>query len=171
MKRRQLSRKSIQDVAEQISTTVKYEGGEDLRSTVERMGGKIKVVDVWNEVDQGTGSLTVWEPGQFEITIPAHTNYLRDNFTIAHELGHYVVHYLLSEEEAGKLYQANRYGSGRSEWEANWFAAAFLMPEEKYRTVFSEYCGDLARIAQRFGVSVSAARVRAQALGLLNGKD
>lgn len=173
MKSSQLSRKSIQDIAEEIAGAVKYKEGADLRSVVERIGGKIKVVDVWNEMNEGSGSLVAHGLGNFEITIPAHTNHVRDNFTIAHELGHYVIHYLLAgrAQQGEGTYQVNRYGSGRDEWEANWFAAAFLMPERRYRELFSEYQGDFAKISKRLGVSIAAAKVRAQALGLVNATD
>jgi Zn-dependent peptidase ImmA (M78 family) len=173
MKTPRLSRASIQDIAEKIADAVKYQPGEDLRSVVERIGGKIKIVDVWNETDEGAGSLVAHGPGNFEITIPTHTNHVRDNFTIAHELGHYFIHYLLADQkrDVGKPYKANRYGSGRDEWEANWFAGAFLMPEEKYRSVFIQDKGDVSAVAKRFGVSANAAKVRAQALGLIDGAD
>ncbi len=52
----------------------------------------------------------------------------------------------------------------RAEWEANWFAAAFLMPEQAFRQ-YRAANGSIATAA-KFGVSQSAADVRASTLGL-----
>jgi Zn-dependent peptidase ImmA (M78 family) len=63
--------------------------------------------------------------------------------------------------------RALRYGTGREEWEANWFSAAFLMPEEEFRSAFNAHDGDLSEVASIFSVSIAAAKVRATAIGLL----
>ena len=78
------------------------------------------------------------------------------------------MHYLYplkTGKEIGPI-QATRYGSGRVEWEANWFAAGLLMPEEQFSSAYRSMSGDVIGLADQFGVSVSAATVRAQALGL-----
>jgi Zn-dependent peptidase ImmA (M78 family) len=53
----------------------------------------------------------------------------------------------------------------RAEWEANWFAAAFLMPSDAFRRTFDVY-KDVARTAAAFGVSEQAAEIRARSIGL-----
>ncbi|HGA2731353.1 TPA: ImmA/IrrE family metallo-endopeptidase [Pseudomonas aeruginosa] len=78
----------------------------------------------------------------------------RDRFTAAHELGHYIMHRNVSivfhRAENGRLPPYRD-----SEWQANSFAGALLMPERAMRE-----CGSLAEIAQRFGVSLAAAEVQ-----------
>ena len=49
----------------------------------------------------------------------------------------------------------------RWEWEANWFASAFLMPSEEFQKAFHD--GDAS---EKFGVTSSAVSVRAKTLGL-----
>ena len=53
------------------------------------IGGSIKIVKEPNEYEINGGSLVVNEDGSFVINLPPFTSPLRDNFTIAHELGHY----------------------------------------------------------------------------------
>lgn len=63
--------------------------------------------------------------------------------------------------------KARRYGGkDRTEYEANWFAASFLMPEDKFRAAYSATAKDIFEVAAKFRVSVSAALVRAKTLGL-----
>ena len=42
----------------------------------------------------------------------------------------------------------------RAEWEANWFAGAFLMPREKFPRACQE--AEIASVAQQFAISVPA---------------
>lgn len=161
-----LSRSSVGRIAEKLSKDLNYGKSGDIRECVYLIGGKVKVKDFW-ETDEKTGSLIVRDIGDFVIYIPGHTSLERDNFTIAHELGHYVLHCLYQENEVKLPMIADRYGSGRVEWEANWFAGSFLMPEERFKKAFHSADGHLPSIAKQFGVSEEAARVRAKSLGLI----
>ena len=64
-----------------------------------------------------------------------------------------------------------RNGTSEEEYQANEFAAAFLMPEKKYREQLEKYTEGFtvytSRIADYFGVSVAAASNRGKWLGLL----
>ena len=51
--------------------------------------------------------------------------------------------------------------------EANVFALAFLMPEQKFRAVWAANNGDVGRVADHFMVLMFHARIRAKHLGLL----
>lgn len=161
-----LSRESVGRIAEKLSRELSYSKSGDVRECVSLIGGKVKVKDFW-ETDEKTGSLIVRDIGDFVIYIPGHTSIERDNFTIAHELGHYVLHCLYQQDDVELPMVADRYGSGRVEWEANWFAASFLMPEERFKKTFHSAGGHLQSIAKHFGVSEEAARVRAKSLGLI----
>ena len=55
----------------------------------------------------------------------------------------------------------------RMEYEANWFAAAFLMPADLFREEWLAWSGDVTTVAERFGVSRRTAWIRAQGLGLV----
>lgn len=92
-------------------------------------------------------------------------------FSIAHELGHLFLH-LLNDE--GKIIQeevlARNKNTSQEELEANEFAAALLMPEEafviKCREIMTENKISLTAIAEAFNVSIQAATVRGNVLGL-----
>ena len=104
----------------------------------------------------------------------------RANFTIAHELGHYFLHYLLGFRDIPKdtMYTFNRkviYDS--LEREANWFAVALLMPSnmviEEWKKINSSEYGFLSladkirEIANKFHVSQLAMKYRLQELNIL----
>lgn len=158
-----LSKSDIESLAEVVAETYEYQPGSDLRPIVNAMGGEIEISDL---SVSSSGSIEMGPEG-FCITLPLHTGPLRDRFTVAHELGHWVLHYLGTNADGrGTQMVASRYGTGRVETEANWFAAAFLMPQAVFRAAWVKYSGDLSMVADIFGVSEAAASVRAQALGL-----
>jgi len=163
-----LSKASVDGLAANIARQVGYEPGGDLVAIVKKLGGKIIVSDVWAEADATSGSIRIEDDGSFVVAVASHTGIERDRFTIAHELGHYVLHYLWPKQNGKPVaaVEARRYGSGRVEWEANWFAAAFLMPADSFKTTWAELGGIVGEVAGHFGVSTEAARIRAEYLGL-----
>ncbi|QRF90883.1 hypothetical protein CLH39_11855 [Alcaligenes faecalis] len=159
-----LSKSEIESLAVAVAETFEYQPGSDLRPIVRAMGGEIEIHDLSGS---SSGSIEMWPEG-FCISLPLHTGPLRDRFTIAHELGHWVLHYVgVGADENGGPMIATRYGTGRVETEANWFAAAFLMPNEEFRGAWRRHSGDLSVVADIFGVSEAAATVRAEALSLI----
>jgi len=164
-----LSQSDIYDLAERLSRQSNYITTKDIARVVEDLGGVIELTDFWEDTDT-TGSLEVHGPSDFVIKIPQHTTVERDRFTIAHELGHYILHFLFKDiDDSNELpFVVNRYGSGRVEWEANWFAASFLMPRSEFKKVFAHSNRNVFAVAKQFGVSTSAATIRARALGLLS---
>lgn len=99
----------------------------------------------------------------------------RQSFTIAHELGHYILHKDLLDENNELVSHiksnnidcpalARGLNYNQMEREANNFAAEILMPEKE----FLEECEQaisIEEVAQYFGVSVQAATIRANNLG------
>ncbi|WP_443750396.1 ImmA/IrrE family metallo-endopeptidase [Asticcacaulis solisilvae] len=162
-----LSREAIEQLAEAVAQSVSYEPAMALDEVVDAFGGDLQITDPVNLLQ--TGSIVVRNEGDFTITIPTFTSILRDRFTIGHEIGHYVLHYLLPKQTDADFPPmfASRYGSNRAEWEANWFASAFLMPSERVR---SQWGGSqsVADLAETFNVSTAAARLRAARLELLS---
>ena len=96
----------------------------------------------------------------------------RRRFTIAHEIGHYLLHERETYVDTG--YRVNfrdlDSGSGTKseEIEANRFAAALLMPEPMVKRAFDDFAFDLAdtrdddlrALAKLFGVSTQAMAYR-----------
>lgn len=164
-----LTKKSVYSLAESVAKQISFAEDRDIEKAVSQLGGEILYKDFWDPNLNDSGSLEVDSDGRFRIYISTTTSIRRDKFTIAHELGHYVLHYLWPKKKANKdmpPIRVNRYGSDRIEWEANWFAAAFLMPENEFRAAWDEYNENVSRVAQKFGVSVPAAETRAKALDL-----
>lgn len=146
---------------------------EKIDSVINRMGGKI-IEDP--ELVFGNAYGYVKRQGDgFVIALRPHQSETRRNFTIAHELGHLFIHmgYKISDtlwkEQSEKTYY--RDGNSSNEYEANEFAAAFLMPEDEYKEIMDRYTeGNVVLtscVADYFNVSVEAASNRGKWLGLL----
>lgn len=164
-----LPRDKILSIAEEAAKAFSYTRDFNIERVVEELGGRIFFNDFWEDSAK-TGSLVVNNLRDFEIFIPSHTTHERDKFTIAHELGHYILHYLTNvDPRSDAPFQIDRYGDSKIETEANLFASAFLMPAEQFLAKFRKFQGDLTSVASEFGVSEVAARVRARMLGLHDG--
>lgn len=164
-----LTKPTIHSVAEKIADQLGYEPGDDLHELVREIGGRIEVEPTLLLDPERTGSLYVNALDDFEIIVPSHTSLVRDRFTIAHELGHYYLHYVWPKQNGQNIPDrvvALRKGSNRIEWEANWFAAAFLMPAEKFRRAHKKFDGEATPIAREFEVSTKAVEVRIEDMGL-----
>ncbi len=163
-----LSKSAVDELAANVAGQIGYEPGTDLTSAVQSLGGVLVIQDILTSNLRSSGSIRVEEDNSFRIYLASHTGPLRDRFTIAHEIGHYVLHYLWPNRSGRvvRRLEAQRYGTGRVEWEANWFAAGFLMPADDFRRKFAEFDGNIAMIAAHYGVSAKAAEIRVEYLGL-----
>ena len=157
---------SICEYADKLREKVGLKNGFDLSEVVNRNGGKLSYIDFMD--DDQTDAIVVNPEDKFIIRLSSHTSALRDNFTIAHELGHFVLHWpIVKQKNPGCGMKATRKVDGsnddlrRCEWEANWFASAFLMPERHFRDAYKK-----KNASEVFGVTQSAVQVRARALGI-----
>ena len=158
-----LSRSQIYELAEKFAEVTSYTPGKtDIIDYVEnQLHGKIEYTDT--PKDSAGGSIDVDSRDNFTIFLSKATSHKRDVFTIAHELGHYFLHSRLGEIKI----KANRSEDiDEAEREANSFAAAFLMPEEKLRKAYAEKNGNISALADAFRVSLSAMNWRCINLGL-----
>jgi predicted transcriptional regulator len=162
-----LPKENIEIIAEDLHAALKYDPEMSLPDFVRGIGGELDVIDVWEDNEEH-GALIAFPDGSFTINLAAHTSERRDRFTMAHELGHLFIHYLREKDlhAPHASFRATRYGSNRVEWEANWFASAFLMPKDQFNDVFSKYAGNIFQVADHFKVSEQAATIRAENLGL-----
>lgn len=164
-----LTKRQISALAESIAEQLGYEPCSDIAEPIKKLGGRIEIEDTLLSDPQKTGSLFVEGENDFRIIVPLHTSPTRDRFTVAHELGHFIVHYAWRRRKellANTKMVAYRRDSERVEWEANWFAAAFLMPAQPFRERFQATGGDVDAVAAAFCVSSSAAEIRVRSLGL-----
>lgn len=159
-----IKREKIQYLAEKIHNKLDLKIPVDLKAVTLELGGELIELDLPEQVDA-----KIEKSGDaFRIIVNRAKPDTRNNFSIAHELGHLFLHmgYLINPEKWDEVnvYTDSvyyRFGHDIEELEANEFAAAFLMPEAKYRQVVKEFtidglC-DISKVAKRFGVSEEAA--------------
>lgn len=139
------------------------QGFESLKSLVERFGGRVTFSD-----ESNSDAITVLQKHSFTITLSRDASVERQSFSLAHELGHYFLH----SRQGSVPLTAYRYGTQKTEQEANRFAAALLMPKDEFTKAWNE-CGfkemlRAAVLSGRFHVSMAAVENRAKSLALSN---
>jgi hypothetical protein len=100
-------------------------------------------------------------------------SYGRYRFTVAHELAHWILHKKIftgAFSEAA-LYKSDSRMKNKVEWQANYLAAAILMPAGAVKRAFyrakSEKADVTKRLAKLFEVSKEAMGIRIKELGLI----
>jgi len=151
-----LSKARIQQIAEDISRKFDVLNVENIADIVESLGGVIEYSSMDEFSEAVDASLFVDGEADYRIVLPDFTPVTRDRFSVAHELGHYFLHYPIVK----KPMKAHRRGSNRVEWEANWFAASLLMPELEFRETLQRFDNDVDIVALHFNVSTSAVETR-----------
>ncbi|MBF0383969.1 MAG: ImmA/IrrE family metallo-endopeptidase, partial [Magnetococcales bacterium] len=153
------SKPAIQQYAAEFAEQLEFEPGDSLEELIKALGGTIKYqgVEDWDRNEHGS---IVVDPEQssFTVWLADFTGPLRDRFTLAHELGHYILH-----SKLGKVsLMRHRHGldkHDRMEREADWFAAAFLMPGPAFRKAMQED-SSVRALAAQFHVSRATAQWR-----------
>jgi Zn-dependent peptidase ImmA (M78 family) len=156
-----LSHEAIRSYAEMVGKHHEVyddSGLADIDTLVKNLGGRIRYGD-------SKESLHVNKPGDFTIYLPQLTSARRDRFTLAHELGHYFLHYRYPATEGPESF--GRGERNLEETQANVFASSLLMPADKFRSAWRETGGDKWEVGRRFQVSPRAAEVRAEVLRLI----
>ncbi len=162
------SKAGVERFAEDLAQKIEFDLGDSIEELVHRIGGRL-VVGSSGEGDDQSGSIVARDVNDFEIFVSRHTSLKRDRFTIAHELGHLLLHFGAIKAD-GAIMRATRNvdpndrEQQRAEWEANWFAAAFLMPSEKFIAAVRD--GGVSSAAAQCGVSHVAAKIRAKNLNI-----
>jgi len=166
------SKAGVESFAQDIAEKIGFSPGDNIEALIERIGGKL-VVGSSGHGDVESGSIVAENVKDFTIFVSRHTSLKRDRFTIAHELGHLLLHFgAIRKKNPDAAMRATRNvdpadkSQQRAEWEANWFAAGFLMPNKAFSGVFQK--NGVRQAAQEFGVSLSAAETRAKSLGLVD---
>lgn len=89
-------------------------------------------------------------------------NYFRQRLTLAHELGHLILHRFVDDDEMERKYKFY-------EEQAKHFASAFLMPEPRFTSsLYSTTLGSLQEQKRKWGTSVAAIVYRLKELGVLD---
>lgn len=147
---------------ESMATALQYKFSfENLFSIITNiLKGTISYDDSLNISNfQHSGSLIIKGENNFDIFLDPLATYMRNNFTLAHELGHYYLHYMLQDEKINNI-KFYRRDSNLLEWQANWFAAGFLMPSKKLEKLQNKYGDNIDIIATELDVSIEALKYR-----------
>ena len=145
----------------------------DIVDLMERHGLIIVNVDFnSNKIDARSGYVEIGEKQYYIVLVNAeNTNFFRDQFTLAHELGHYAMHAKLYHPQEDLLGQDYR----NIENEANKFASAFLMPKDNFtadltRDDFIDL-DTFINLKSKWNVSIAAMVHRAHDLELIDDRE
>lgn len=135
---------------------------------IESLIKKLNIQIIREEGDESfSGCIEKRTDGYFIIVNKYH-HPRRIRFTLAHELAHYFLHRnqldLIGREEI--LMRESR-ALSKVEREANDFAAALLMPQDKFFSALSSGHNSTSTLADFFQVSIPAVKYRAMELGLI----
>lgn len=138
---------------------------------VEDVARTRNVTVVRQELDESVSGVLVVKDGRGIIGVNDKHHPNRQRFTIAHELGHYLLHNGSGEifVDRSPVFFRDETSSGGVKWQemdANAFAAELLMPSEDLKQQLNERPIDafddmsIRRLATRFGVSAQALTIR-----------
>lgn len=157
------SREQISRLAEKFAKAVGYKPAEQVSPIVEKnLHGKIVYLDWPDWKAKGADTIEVVGPGKFTIFLSRIGGLFNNRFSIAHEIGHYVLH-----SQFGKipLTAQNNGADERAEWEADWFAASLLMPQGEFHKQWRKNRNPYF-LASRFLVSPEVAELWTKTLAL-----
>lgn len=154
------TKRAVTNAAEKLAEAWGLVSGGSLETVTHRLGGTVEYQDVLSVDETKDGSILIDGVRDFKIFVPDYVSFERNRFTIAHELGHYVLHYIAQELKGEKVKAARASGPNqeRAEREADWFAAALLMPSAEFVEKYTSSDSNLTLVARHFGVSTQAAK-------------
>ena len=148
---------------EEIAKLVNWSPDLDINELIKRNGGTIHYIDyaVFRRYpDIFQNSIYVRSEKNFDIILPAYAGMVENRFTLAHELGHYVLH-----SKTSPMSYACRNGDTPVEKEADCFALGFMMPSDKFREACEKY-KTLFELSLVFRVPELAVKARALSLAI-----
>ncbi len=171
-----VNRKKISDFADHIRVALEMNSPPyDPKDAIRKLNGKI-IYDISEESTDG--SIEKTDTNDFCIHLSNNKSPQRERFTLAHELGHLFLHMgfiiddekwkLLSKLPESVFYRGNLYSD--EEYEANEFAASFLMPKQEFLNIaksnLQNNLFNIDKIASYFDVSLESVTNRGKWLGI-----
>lgn len=153
---------SVQDVWSAASEAKKTEP-LDIEWVAEKLFG-LNVIK--RDLGEASGFLNVLD-NQWCIFVNKFENERRQRFTIAHELGHFVLHKDRNVTSKDVIFFRDE-NTNAEEQEANNLASELLMPEKKIREYIKEGYNTISLLADKFCLSTPAVRYRLYRLGLIS---
>lgn len=159
--------KSVRRARDLLLETGMHEPPIDVAALAAHLGVRV----VSQTLEDAISGVLVIRDDQAAIGVNEGHHRNRQRFTIAHELGHYLLHHeesTLFVDSTLTFYRDATSANGRieQEIEANTFAAEILMPSKFLRQHLGDRAIDLhddvavSRLAARFGVSAQALTIR-----------
>lgn len=175
-----MNKQKLDHIEQQAEKTLRDSGAWHVPVPIDRVAHSLNLKTEASVLGDDISGLLVVEKKRGAIGYNSTHAPVRQRFTIAHEIGHYVMH--VKNSLQSRLF-IDRYvafrddeSSAGSDWqevEANTFGAALLMPARLVREEIKKHNldlddeDDLNTLAKRFNVSASAMSYRLVNLGLL----
>jgi hypothetical protein len=144
-----------------------YESPIRIVDVAEKLGAECFFVD---DVEWSGAIEASTKTGEANIYVHRKHPKTRQRFTIAHEIGHLILH-TDEEDIQGEWTFANRdhnlIGQSDEEQQANGYAAKLLMPRPMVRSVVAKFGPDVDLLSKEFEVSRAAMRNQLDNLNLL----
>lgn len=144
----------------------------DVEGLAKALGIHVRYSDLGTEI---SGMIEKNDDGNgYVITVNQDDSETRQRFTIAHELGHFVLHRdkIGNGIEDSRIYRSMNEGKYKNlnigkyeETQANQFAATLLMPVESIKKIQESGYNDIAKIADILKVSQKALEIRMRSIG------
>ncbi|VAW45852.1 hypothetical protein MNBD_GAMMA03-26 [hydrothermal vent metagenome] len=165
----EITKEKIEDIAQTIHSEMGWKQYADINPShvAKELGFDVKVAEF---KDPNISGIVIHktEPHEKVIYLNQEDSPVRQRFTLAHEIGHIILHHKLEEGEDFQQvdYRKNNIDFDPKEYQANSFAAAFLMPKELVKKAWNELksVDDFSAV---FKVSKQAAAIRLNDLNLL----
>ncbi|MEP7104135.1 MAG: ImmA/IrrE family metallo-endopeptidase [Candidatus Dojkabacteria bacterium] len=157
-----IGKKAVDILAETYGSAGKVSTPIDVYRVAEKLGLKVQTGDISKD-----NVSAIFQKDESRVIVQRMDPQVRKNFSIAHEIGHFVLHKDKDQEvyyrdDAMNLDVASK----KDEQEANVFAAALLMPEFFVKRLWNQF-PDVLIIADAFKVSQVGAYFRLKNLGLI----
>ena len=108
-----------------------------------------------------------FKDGYWIIQVNVNHNKKRQRFTLAHELGHYILHKERNSDFKDTIFFRNEILDSM-EYSANEFASQLLMPENNIRkSIEIDNVKNIGTLAELYGVSAAAMKYRILSLGYI----
>lgn len=176
-----MDREKIERKAEETLNHVNYADVADSIDVIEvakKLGfvvgnaGLSEDVDGFIIVDENKGNILGIDTNKL-IGVNASKELAWKRFIIAHEIGHYILHYDKEKDNGMYAHREHKKGKNEIENEADFFAANLLMPRKKFRNKYNELKKkDLSTdeiillLADKFTVTQPMTKRRFEELGL-----
>jgi predicted transcriptional regulator len=161
------SRKIIDEAGARIAKRYGFKPEANFHDFVQNaLEGNVDVAEPDERIKFGYLRVPGAANSKFDIILSPYTGDLHDRFTMAHELGHYFLHYLLQKRTDSLI--IHREGTNRAESEANWFAEGFLMPSEEFQSEWERCDGYMPDMINRFRVASDLIANRKRTLDRMN---